>query len=125
MVPLAKDQNELGEYFVLTIEKEIYDNQAIMKTCYALTEKYYIHVAKSTKENALSVYFYSKDESSGASIDNAVREFLALLLENQMRQIVFLQTGTIREEIIKRAFSPVVAMAVSSNIKDEILTSSV
>ncbi len=106
MDQIIKGSNELGDYFVVTLDKDVYGTDAVMKTCYILTEQFYIHVTKSSIDK-LSIYFYDKKgvtETNG--IDRAAKEFLDVLLENQMRQIVLNETKNIHDEIVRRAFSP-------------------
>jgi len=127
MEPVTAGENALGEYFIVTLAKGIYDAPAIMKACYALTDDYYIHVTRVKADDTLAVYFYCKKNDATLSPATAAKMFMDLLLENQLRHVVYQQTHTIREEIIKKAFSPVVAFVSenSSVAEESILISSV
>ncbi|MFS2225083.1 His-Xaa-Ser system protein HxsD [Pantoea sp. B65] len=127
MPPIGKGVNALGDYFFVLADKEIYAIKAIMKTCYTLTDRFYMHVTKAT-DNQLSIYFYNKNTGAPASdIDRAAYEFLDLLHENQMRQMVLDETKEIHAEIVRKAFSPTTMLVnnVASDDSLHILTSSV
>lgn len=127
MLPIGRGANALGDYFFVTIDKDIYAINAILKTCYALTDRYYLHVMKAA-DNQLSIYFYNKNAAAPVDdCDRAVHDFLDLLHENQMRQIVLSETKNIHEEIVRQAFSPVATLVQQDPLDDglHILTSSV
>ncbi|WP_315707923.1 His-Xaa-Ser system protein HxsD [Brenneria uluponensis] len=127
MLPIGKGTNALGDYFFVIADKDIYAINAVMKTCYALTDQFYMHVTKATN-NQLSIYFYNKNTTASANdIDKAVHDFLDLLHENQMRQIVLDETKIIHAEIVRKAFSPVATLVCDAASDDSlhILTSSV
>lgn len=127
MDPVVAGENALGEYFLISLDKELYSAQAIMKTCYALTDDFYIHVTRTEANDHFAVYFYNKKNELTSSPAVATQLFMDLLLENQLRQIVHQQTNTIREEIVKKAFSPITSFVdkPASVETDEILNSSV
>lgn len=107
---VVQGANALGEFFLLSLDKDTYSREAIMKTCYAFTDNYFIHVVK-VADNATGIYFYSKVEGNDEQHINAgVRHFLHLLNENQMRQIIHYETAALHEEIIKKAFAPAVSL---------------
>jgi His-Xaa-Ser system protein HxsD len=125
MDTIVQGQNSLGEFFLLPLDKDIYSTEAIMKTCYAFTDDYFIHVIK-TKPESVNVCFYNKNESDDASnIKTVVGRFLHLLHENQLRQIILQETQTLHEEIVRKAFSPVSVFVETqpNNAPDHILTS--
>lgn len=120
MLPIGRGTNALGDYFFVTIDKETYAINAIMKTCYVLTEQYYIHVTKIA-ENQLSIYFYNKNKTIHPEFcQQAIHEFLDLLHENQMRQIVLNETKNIHEDIVKQAFSPVAVLVQQDPLDDSL-----
>ncbi|QWA13494.1 His-Xaa-Ser system protein HxsD [Sodalis ligni] len=120
MPPIGKGVNAFGDYFFVIVDKEIYATNAIMKTCYSLTDRFYIHVTK-VADKQLSINFYNKNSAAPASdINRAVQDFLDLLHENQMRQIVLGETKEIHAEIVRKAFSPA-ATLVRDAVSDDIL----
>lgn len=124
---VVQGANALGEFFLLSLDIDTYSREVIMKTCYAFSDNYYIHVVK-VADNATGICFYSKKEDNDAENINAgVRHFLQLLNENQMRQIIHQETAALHEEIIKKAFAPAVSLIEKESQIDSfnILTSSV
>ncbi|MGB7799773.1 His-Xaa-Ser system protein HxsD [Buttiauxella sp.] len=107
MSPIQKGNNDLGDYVALMLDRAIYCDRAIMKTCYMLTDSYYIHVTSPSTEQYV-VYFYSKADPSNKaeSKELPVQQFLEELHDNQLRQILLTETQAIHEEIIRKAFSP-------------------
>lgn len=77
-----------------------------MKTCYEFTDMYFIHAVK-IESNTTGIYFYEKESNiKKANIINDVKTFLELLNDNQMRQVIYLETATIHKDIVRKAFSP-------------------
>lgn len=101
---LKHGKNELGEYFLLPLNKTLYSREAIMKTCYAFTDDFFVHAVKSENDN-VGIYIYNKSDSVN-DIHIIAKRFLHLLHENQMRQIIHDETSIIHEEIVRKAFSP-------------------
>ncbi|WP_166665222.1 His-Xaa-Ser system protein HxsD [Scandinavium goeteborgense] len=119
--------NALGEFFLLSLDKNIYSKEAIMKTCYAFTDDYFIHAIKVSDER-VGVFFYNKSEDRDVQdINMAVRRFLQTLQENEMRQIILQETKTLHEEIVRKAFSPATWLIEGEEQRDplNILTSAV
>lgn len=115
---VVQGKNALGEFFMLSVNKEFYCQEAIMKSCYALTDDYFIHVVKLTNDST-GIYFYNKPENTH-DIGSAAKKFLQLVNENQMRQIVLQETSSLHEEIIKKAFSPAVSLIDVQNESDDL-----
>lgn len=125
MDTIVHGQNSLGEFFLLPLDKNIYNADAIMKTCYAFTDDYFIHVIKIKLEN-IGVCFYNKNESDNLrNIKTVTGRFLHLLHENQLRQIILQETQKLHEEIVRKAFSPAAVLVEthSQHAPDHILTS--
>ncbi|HDR2720560.1 His-Xaa-Ser system protein HxsD [Enterobacter asburiae] len=101
---LKHGKNELGEYFLLPLNKTLYSREAIMKTCYAFTDDFFIHAVKSENED-VGIYIYQKSDSVN-DINTVAKHFLHLLHENQMREIIHDETSVLHEEIVRKAFSP-------------------
>ena len=116
---VEQGRNALGEFFMLSLNKEFYSPEAIMKSCYALTDDYFIHAVKLTNDST-GIYFYNKVENT-YDIGNAAKYFLQLLNENQMRQIVLQETSTLHEEIIKKAVSPAASLINEQSKSDDLI----
>lgn len=108
MQPVSQSENILGEYIALMLDSEIYSNSAIMKTCYEFTDEYFFHITSDIK-NIYCVYIYLKNEETQNLISFA-KEFLSNLHINNLRQIVINETKNVRDEIIKKAFSPITSI---------------
>lgn len=124
---VVQGTNALGEFFLLSLEKEIYSREAVMKTCYAFTDDYYIHVVKVT-DNTTGVCFYSKKENnSDQDIQTGIRLFLQSLNDNQMRQIIHQETADLHAEIVNKAFAPAISLIAKEcpDASSHILTSAV
>lgn len=127
MENVVQGVNALGEFFLLSLGKEIYSREAIMKTCYAFTDSYYIQVIKVADE-ATGICFYDKGEQNdGQDIRAGVKQFLQSLIENQMRHIIHQETSVLHQEIVRKAFSPAVVLIGEDrqNASINILTSAV
>ncbi|QLR73241.1 hypothetical protein HV337_12115 [Citrobacter freundii] len=115
---VVQGRNALGEFFMLSLNKEFYCPEAIMKSCYALTDDYFIHAVKLTNDST-GIYFYNK-VGNAYDIGKTAKNFLQLLNENQMRQIVLQETSSLHEEIIKKAFSPAASLINVQNKSDDL-----
>lgn len=127
MENIVQGVNALGEFFLLSLHREIYSREAIMKTCYEYTDNFYIHVVKLA-DKTTGIFFYSKIEYSDNQSANAeIKQFLQLLSENQMRHIIYQETSVIHQEIVKKAFSPAVLLIEKErqDVSHNILTSAV
>lgn len=110
MENVVQGVNALGEFFLLSLSKEIYSREAIMKTCYEFTDNYYIHVVK-VEDQTTGVCFYNKNEgNSERELSAGIKQFLQSLNENQMRQIIYQETSVLHQEIVKKAFAPAILL---------------
>lgn len=101
-IPIA----EVGEGgFSVTIDLNIYSQEAINAACYKFTDKYYVH-QQSSQPNQVVVVFEGKDGNTLAD-SNTVKQFCNDLLDQQVRVDVNKQFGHIRDLIVEEAFKPV------------------
>lgn len=127
MDTVVRGVNALGEFFLLSLDKELYSKEAIMKTCYVFTDDYFIHAIKVSNETT-GICFYNKSEEHQVhDINTSVKQFLQTLQENEMRQIILQETKTLHEEIVKKAFAPATWLIEGEEQRDplNILTSAV
>lgn len=101
---VTQGKNELGEFFFLPLNKSLYSRDAIMKTCYAFTDDFFIHAVKTEHDN-VGIFIYKKN-GNVLAMSTVAKQFLFSLHENQMRQIVHDETSALHEEIVKKAFAP-------------------
>jgi len=90
---------------LLKVNKNLYDSEAVLQTSYKFTDRCYIHI-DPISEDVIGVYFKLK-HGDLASLEETVNEFCNELIDQQVRVIVERNYGSIRDEIVKKAFSPI------------------
>lgn len=103
MEEIIKKSND-GQ-FLLEISRKIYDINAILKAAYKFTDTCYVHV-DSISEGILGVYFKARDRKD-ASLENIVNDFCNELIDQQIRVNLEKEYSSIRDQIVKKAFSPI------------------
>ena len=88
----------------LSVDSALYDNENVLKTAHIFTDRCYIQISPNDKEIAIS--FRSK-ESDIASLRLVVDNFCNELIDQQARAIVSRECAYIRDQIVKKAFSPI------------------
>ncbi len=90
----------------LTLSSDIYSVDAILRTCYWLTDRCYVHLSKASDGQQVLATLVAK--SGQETETNAVAwQFLNELLDNQLRVSLQRETASIREMIVAQAFSDV------------------
>ena len=90
---------------LLEINKNIYDAYAITNASYKFTDRCYIY-QEPISDNIIGVYFKSK-ENANVSLERMADEFCNELIDQQIRLNIEKEYGHIRNEIVKKAFSPI------------------
>ena len=88
---------------LLEINKETYNMDTVLKTSYKFTDRCYIH-ADIISENKIGVYFKAKNNEV---IEKVIDDFCNELIDQQVRFKIEGEYGSIRDLIIKKAFSPI------------------
>jgi His-Xaa-Ser system protein HxsD len=89
----------------LTLSTEIYSIAAILRSCYWLTDRCYVHLAKAN-EGQVEVTLLAK--SGGESETSATAwHFLNDLIDQQLRVSIQQETSAVRDMIVAQAFSDV------------------
>lgn len=88
---------------LLTVSNELYEKDAILNTSYKFTDKCYINIELIGMNT--EIYFQSKTEN--ISLETIALEFGNELIDQQIRLVTGREFKTIREELIKKAFSTV------------------
>lgn len=88
---------------LLTVSNELYEKEAILNTSYKFTDKCYINI--ETIGMNTEIYFQHKTEN--ISLETIALEFGNELIDQQIRLDTGREFKTIREELIKKAFSSV------------------
>ena len=103
----------------IKISKEIYSRNVLLKTCYKLTDDYYIHL--TSDENDYYIDIISKNDND-ADIKSIIGNEL---IEQANRELVFKETHNIREILFARAMASSVIYTddatkeVDTNVNDD------
>jgi His-Xaa-Ser system protein HxsD len=89
----------------LTLSTKIYSIGAILRSCYWLTDRCYVHLAPAS-EGHVDVTLLAK-VGKEATTSSAASEILNQLVDNQLRVSIQQETATVRELIVAQAFSDV------------------
>lgn len=89
---------------LLEIDNAIYDVKAILKAAYKFTDKCYIH-NENISDGVIGVYFKLKNDID-TSLEQIANEFCNELIDQQIRLNIENEYGKIRDEIVRKAFSP-------------------
>lgn len=92
------------------LDPRIYSREAILKTCYWFTDVAYIQVPESahgriTVQIRLKQTVPTLEEPRGARIEDLIGEFCNSLLDFELRQQVEIETGSLKQLILAKAFS--------------------
>jgi His-Xaa-Ser system protein HxsD len=90
---------------LLEINKNLYEYDAIIQTTYRFTDKCYIWLDNISNE-IIGVYFKAKDNNDD-SLEDIAENFCNELIDQQVRVITEKKYSNIRDEIVKKAFSPI------------------
>ena len=91
--------------FLLEVNVALYEYNAILQTSYKFIDKCYIHIDPIT-ENVIGIYFKRKNEVN-SSLEEIIDSFCNELIDQQIRITTEKTFGSIRDEIVKKAFSPI------------------
>jgi His-Xaa-Ser system protein HxsD len=86
----------------LDIDETIYDRLTVLRACYWYTEHCYVFV-KRTAQGVLTVQLRQKEGSN--NIQQIAGEFKNTLLDYELRRLIDLETGKIRELLVAKAVS--------------------
>lgn len=95
---------EASDGLALSVDKALYESDAVLKTAHRFSEQCYIRVGE--RDNQITVCFKPKDQS-GTLPGRIVDDFYNELIDEQVRVVVNRECGAIRDQIVKKAFSPI------------------
>ena len=99
--PIVKTENG----FLVTVDLNLYSENAITATIYKYTDKYFVHQQTDTNNSKLvNIIFEAKE---GELEGNIVKQFYNDLIDQQLREITTKKYGHIRDLIVEEAFKPV------------------
>lgn len=89
---------------VLSFSKEIYDKESLLKASYAFTDHFYLHL------DATATHYIVHLEAKSDTFENEIDEnsFVNEILAQIVRKIIRVETQTVRELLLARAFSSTV-----------------
>ena len=89
---------------ILTVDKTLFSNEAILDTSSKFTRKFYINI--ETSQGDYKIYIQLKDNAT-EDLNITAKEFHNELIDQQLRIDTEKKYSKIRELIVKQAFSPV------------------
>lgn len=93
-------ETEPGSLCVL-VDKKIYSREAILRTCYWLTDRLYIFIADHS-DKSFAVRFKPKHDPT--RLEEMASEFVNALIENELRVQLSKESGSVREILVAKAF---------------------
>lgn len=100
--------DDLGEYATISVDTRVFSEASILKTAYWLTDDYYIYLSRPHKDPAVLILAELRQkessENSRDDLEAACRKFCNNLIDQEVRQIVQLETSTLRDSLVKKAF---------------------
>lgn len=100
---LSSPSDPIEVEFSLSIDTSVYPREAVFRTCYAFTDRYYIWLKRVAEGHVISVNFARKNLSS--NIQELKGEFANALIDFTLRDNIERQTRNIRTTIISAALA--------------------
>jgi His-Xaa-Ser system protein HxsD len=88
----------------LSLATDIYSVGAILRSCYWLTNRCYVHLAPSGGNVEVTLLVKAGEKTETNSL---AWEFLNSLVDNQLRVSIQYETAAVREMIVEQAFADV------------------
>lgn len=93
-----------GRSMAIEVDTSLYEIDAVFRTAYKLTDRYYIFLARETEHpNLITTMLTAKEP--GTDLGTIAGEFCNELIDQQIRRTVFRETGTVRELIVAQSFA--------------------
>src|SRR5947209_1429400 len=86
----------------LTIDTEIYDEEAVFRACYAFTDRCYLFL-RDRGPSSVTVVF--RRRQSPRTLDVLVEDFANELISQRLRVLLAAETKSVRELIVTQAFA--------------------
>lgn len=110
---LGIEADILGELARFRVDPSVYTETAIFKASYWFTNEFFIFVDR-TGDGHFLIEMRAKAD---ADIAGATGEFCNALIDARVRQIVLLETGAARDELLQKAFQEGMPLPGFSNIR--------
>jgi len=111
--------DDLGVFTRVSVDPSFFSDVAILKTAYWFTDKYYVFLAKNRASGFVDVEFRLKEGDSLDYLTAACGEFWNSLLDQEVRQKILLETASVRDTLLKKAFFEGKARLPSGTVSDE------
>lgn len=86
----------------LTVDTEIYGEEALFRACYAFTDRCYLFL-RDRGPSAVTVVF--RKRQSPRTLDVLVEDFANELINQRLRVLLAAETKSVRELIVTQAFA--------------------
>jgi His-Xaa-Ser system protein HxsD len=97
--------DSLGTVACLSVSTSVYSKTAVFKTAYWYTERCYLFLSRPLDlPDSIQVEIRPKSPMSKDELIAMCREFANNLIDQQVRQEVIAETGSVRDALIKKAF---------------------
>lgn len=103
--PITWEADSLGALATLLVNTGVYSKTTIFKTAYWYTDKCYLFLSRTEElPEIIRVEVRPKSAIGGDELVTLCREFCNSLIDQQVRQDVIEETGSIRDTLVKKAF---------------------
>lgn len=96
-----------GDTITAFIDKGLYDKDAAMAAAYRLTDRYTVEMCDDGANLIVLLTRKGDEHPDPGEMNSDLQSFLNDLLDEQLRLKLEQRCGTIRELIVKHAFSPI------------------
>jgi His-Xaa-Ser system protein HxsD len=100
-----KTMKQDDDWTLVEVDTGLYHLEAVMQTASRFTDQWFVRVDQGN-EGVIKVLLKPKDDQTVGS-DTAADLFLNELIDEQARVLIAKDCGTIRDLIVKKAFSPI------------------
>lgn len=92
-----------GASTALELDLGIYSLEAVLRACYKFTDRAYLFLARSDRQDHLRVFMQAKEAEP--TVRDLMGEFGNELLDQRLRRAIAEEVGTVRELIVAQAFA--------------------
>ncbi len=103
---------------IVRLANEYYERQAVSAAAHKLTDRFVV-VIDPIDDRAVGVYLEPKGDANlnEQSIDDAISAFCNDILDEQVRLDLDRQYGSLRDLIVRQAFTPLTSSELSNEVK--------
>jgi len=99
------ESDPLGNVAFIVVDTSVYAEVDIFKAAYWFTDKYYLFLSRDNeKKKRMQIEIRLKKESDACHLVDVCREFYNSLIDYQVRRSVLIETGSIRDALLHKAF---------------------